>query len=43
MGCGTGCAAAILGVLVAVATANPLIGAIVLVGTIVANRLLRRS
>jgi hypothetical protein len=42
MSCGTGCAAAILGLLVAIATANPLFGAIVVVGADVADKILRR-
>lgn len=42
MSCGTGCAAGCLGVLVAVATANPLFGAIVVVGAYVADRVFRR-
>ena len=42
MSCGTGCAAGILGVLVAVATANPLFGLIVIVGAFVVDRLFKR-
>lgn len=42
MSCGTGCAAGILGLLVAIATANPLFGAIVVVGAYVADRIVRR-
>jgi hypothetical protein len=40
MGCGIGCAVGCLGILVAILTANPLIGAIVIVGAYVADRLL---
>lgn len=42
MSCGTGCAAGILGLLVAIATANPLFGAIVVVAAYVADRIVRR-
>jgi hypothetical protein len=42
MRCGTGCAAGCLGVLVAIVTANPLIGAIVIVGAYVLDRILGR-
>jgi hypothetical protein len=41
MSCGTGCAAGILGVLVAIATANPLFGLIVVVGAFLIDRLRR--
>jgi Flp pilus assembly pilin Flp len=43
MGCREGCAVGCLGVLVAVVAANPLIGAIVVVGGWVLNRFTRRS
>lgn len=42
MGCGTGCGAGCLAVLVALVTANPLFGAIVLVGAFVLSRLTGR-
>ena len=42
MGCREGCGLGCLGVLVTIATTNPLFGAIVLVGGYLANRLFRR-
>lgn len=42
MGCGTGCAVGCFGVLVAIVTANPLIGLLVIVGAFVLDRLVPR-
>ena len=42
MGCQSGCAVGCLGVLVAIATANPLFGAIVIVGAYVLDRIFGR-
>lgn len=39
MGCGTGCAVGCLGVLAAIVTANPLVGALVIAGAFVVERL----
>ncbi len=42
MGCANGCAIGCLGILVAIVTANPLIGAVVFLGGWVVDRMLRR-
>lgn len=39
MGCGTGCAVGCLGVLVAIVTANPIFGAMVIVGAWVLDKI----
>jgi hypothetical protein len=42
MGCRNGCALGCLGILVAIVTANPIIGAIIVVGGWVLDRMLGR-